>query len=75
MSRNNDIKYLHYITGDPYSICRKKLKAAKWSLELALYFAYILSNINIRVFDYYYRGKLSKAINILKRRRLNSYAR
>ena len=37
MSRNKDIKFLHYITGDPYSICRKKLKAAKWSLERVLF--------------------------------------
>lgn len=37
MSRNKDIKYLHYITGEPYSICRKKLKAAKWSLERVLF--------------------------------------
>lgn len=37
MSRNKDIKFLHYITGEPYSICRKKLKAAKWSLERVLF--------------------------------------
>ena len=37
MSRNKDIKNLHYITGEPYSICRKKLKAAKWCLERALF--------------------------------------
>ena len=37
MSRNKDIKFLHYITGEPYSICRKKLKAAKWNLERALF--------------------------------------
>lgn len=39
MSRNKDIKYLHYITGEPYSICRGKLKAAKWSLERALFYS------------------------------------
>lgn len=38
MSRNKDIKYLHYITGEPYSICRKKLKAAKWSLTRVLFY-------------------------------------
>lgn len=37
MSRNKDIKFLHYITGEPYSICRKRLKAAKWSLERVLF--------------------------------------
>lgn len=36
MSRNKDIKYLHKVTGPPYSECRKKMKACHWDVGTAL---------------------------------------
>ena len=36
MSRNKDIKYLHQVTGLPYSECRKKMKAYHWDVGTAL---------------------------------------
>jgi len=32
MGRNKDIKLLHDITGNPYRVCRAKLKENKWDL-------------------------------------------
>ena len=36
MSRNKDIKFLHEITGMPYSVCRRQMKACGWDLMKAL---------------------------------------
>ena len=36
MSRNKDIEFLHTVTGDPYSVCRARMKACKWNLIDAL---------------------------------------
>ena len=36
MSRNKDIKKLHVITGDPYSVCRAKMKRNHWNLVYAI---------------------------------------
>ena len=38
MSRNKDIKLMHDITGNPYRVCRAKLKENKWDLLEALDF-------------------------------------
>ena len=32
MSRNKDIEFLHDLTGEPYSKCRRVMKACKWEL-------------------------------------------
>ena len=40
MSRNKDIDFLHNITGDPYSVCRGKLKAVSWDLTRAIFSTY-----------------------------------
>lgn len=48
MSHNKDIKNLHYITGEPYSICRQRLKAAKWRIERAL-FLYSIDPLSITI--------------------------
>ncbi len=36
MSHNKDIEYLHEVTGEPYAVCRRKMKAAHWDLYKAL---------------------------------------
>lgn len=36
MSHNKDIKFLHEVTGEPYAVCRRKMKAAHWNLYKAL---------------------------------------
>ena len=36
MSHNKDIKFLHTVTGEPYAVCRRKMKAAHWDLYKAL---------------------------------------
>lgn len=36
MSHNKDIKFLHEVTGEPYAVCRRKMKAAHWDLYKAL---------------------------------------
>jgi hypothetical protein len=36
MSRNKTIKAMHQITGEPYRICRAKLKANGWELLPAM---------------------------------------
>ena len=46
MSRNKDIKALHEITGEPYSVCRAKMKAAHWNLDKALGFSDALKFIS-----------------------------
>lgn len=38
MSKNKDIEALHKITGEPYSVCRAKMKANNWDLMGALGF-------------------------------------
>lgn len=38
MSKNKDIEALHKITGEPYRICRAKMKANNWELLAALGF-------------------------------------
>lgn len=38
MGRNKDIKLMHDITGNPYRVCRAKLKENKWDLLEALDF-------------------------------------
>ena len=35
MSRNSDIKMLHMLTQDTYSVCRARLKKYNWSFEEA----------------------------------------
>lgn len=39
MSKNKDIETLHRITGEPYSVCRAKMKANGWDLRSALGFS------------------------------------
>lgn len=36
MSHNKDIRYLHAVTGEPYAVCRRKMKVAHWDLFKAL---------------------------------------
>ena len=36
MSRNKDIKALHLITHEPYSVCRARMKRNKWNYTYAL---------------------------------------
>lgn len=36
MSHNKDIEFLHEVTGEPYAVCRRKMKAAHWNLYKAL---------------------------------------
>lgn len=36
MSRNKDIKFLHEVTGLPYSVCRRRMKACGWDLVKAI---------------------------------------
>lgn len=36
MSHNKDIRYLHAVTGEPYAVCRRKMKVAHWDLYKAL---------------------------------------
>lgn len=36
MSHNKDIRFLHEVTGEPYAVCRRKMKAAHWNLYTAL---------------------------------------
>lgn len=36
MSRNKDIKVLHVLTGDPYSVCRRRMKRNHWNLTYAI---------------------------------------
>lgn len=36
MSKNKDIEALHRITGEPYRVCRAKMKANGWDLWNAL---------------------------------------
>lgn len=36
MSHNRDIEFLHEVTGEPYAVCRRKMKAAHWDLYKAL---------------------------------------
>lgn len=36
MSKNKDLKFLHEVTGEPYAVCRRKMKAAHWNLYKAL---------------------------------------
>lgn len=36
MSRNKTIKTMHRITGEPFSVCRAKLKANHWELLPAM---------------------------------------
>jgi len=36
MSHNKDIRYLHAVTGEPYAVCRRKMKVAHWDLLKAL---------------------------------------
>ncbi len=38
MSKNKDIEALHRITGEPYRVCRAKMKANGWDLWSALGF-------------------------------------
>lgn len=38
MSKNKDIETLHRITGEPYRVCRAKMKANGWDLWSALGF-------------------------------------
>lgn len=38
MSKNKDIETLHRITGEPYRVCRAKMKANGWDLRSALGF-------------------------------------
>ena len=37
LSRNKTIKILHDVTGEPYKVCRAKLKANKWDLMHVIY--------------------------------------
>lgn len=46
MSRNKDIKYMHEVTGQPYSVCRKKLKESHWDLWEAMGYGEALALIN-----------------------------
>ena len=36
MSRNKDIRLLHNLTGDPYSVCRRRMKRNHWNLTYAI---------------------------------------
>ncbi len=36
MSRNKDIRLLHVLTGDPYSVCRRRMKRNHWNLTYAI---------------------------------------
>lgn len=42
MGRNKDIKLMHDITGNPYRVCRAKLKENNWDLLEALDFGDVL---------------------------------
>lgn len=46
MSKNKDIEALHMITGEPYRVCRAKMKANGWDLWGALGF-HILDTVQI----------------------------
>ena len=37
ISRNKTIKILHDVTGEPYKVCRAKLKANNWDLLRVVY--------------------------------------
>ena len=32
MSKNKDLKFLHEVTGEPYAVCRRKMKDESFSL-------------------------------------------
>lgn len=46
MSKNKDIEALHKITGEPYRVCRAKMKANNWELWGALGF-YALNKVQV----------------------------
>lgn len=46
MSRNKDIAFLHEVTGEPYSVCRARMKAVKWDLGKALLYPNCLDAIS-----------------------------
>lgn len=48
MSKNKDIETLHKITGEPYRVCRAKMKANNWELLAALGF-YALDKVQVAV--------------------------
>ena len=47
MSKNKDIKYLHEFTGQPYSVCRKRMKACGWDLAKAIGFDHVKGMIEV----------------------------
>jgi len=46
VSRNKDIAFLHEVTGEPYSVCRARMKAVKWDLGKALLYPNCLDAIS-----------------------------
>lgn len=47
MSKNKDIKYLHELTGLPYSVCRRRMKACGWDLMKAIGFDQVKGMIEV----------------------------
>lgn len=47
MSKNKDIKYLHEFTGQPYSVCRRRMKACGWDLMKAIGFDQVKGIIEV----------------------------
>ena len=47
MSKNKDIETLHRITGEPYRVCRAKMKANGWDIWAALGFPILATVQNV----------------------------
>lgn len=46
MSRNKDIEFLHKLTQEPYSVCRRKMKENHWRLSEALMDGTMLASVS-----------------------------
>ena len=51
MSRNKDIRFMHEVTGKPYSVCRQELKAHNWNVYEAIGFDDLICNLNNALTD------------------------
>lgn len=62
LSRNKTIKILHDVTGEPYKVCRAKLKANKWDIIKAVYPEYLTLVDSMRDFFYNFGKALREGL-------------
>ena len=60
ISRNKTIKILHDVTGEPYKVCRAKLKANNWDLMHVIYPNYMQALDSLKE----YFTKLGEALRV-----------